>query len=480
MAQKSKFKIVTSLYNKNTSTATYIPQKRLAPNPPSDVRYNGVQGGFHENREKQFSIQFDGQQIYVEERRPSSLIAQGNVQSNSSHTAPQRGSIHCDRLTAIPDVQSNSSHMAPQRGSIHCDRLTAIPDVQSNSSHTAPQRGSIHCDRLTAIPDVQSNSSHTAPQRGSIHCDRLTAIPDFVSKKRRTIQHPRTLGTIVNRVDVEPTLQDPSTTTNCTHQSPDEQEGNFENIHVEYDFVDEEGMPSNMVDVTKFCEYSISNKREKLGDSYSTVGAYVKAHQTKSGEYPNEYTRAICVCICELTFVNTNIAHYISNFAVQEKAIATCEERNFTSSSDPSVLTLVLDAVYNGHHGGYERGRGLGWSRVAWSHNMANEARNDNIRRLTVELENTQSELQNAMAEIQGVRAREREMEARQQEQVEAMQAREREMQMRLEHLEAILSMNLPNASVILLDASCNVGEIEDRVCAYMILVLLSAGVVIL
>ncbi|MQM13838.1 hypothetical protein Taro_046767, partial [Colocasia esculenta] len=69
----------------------------------ANVRYNGVQGGFHENREKQFSIQFDGQQIYVEERRPSSLIAQGNVQSSSSHIAPQRGSIHCDRLTAIPD-----------------------------------------------------------------------------------------------------------------------------------------------------------------------------------------------------------------------------------------------------------------------------------------------------------------------------------------------------------------------------------------
>ncbi|MQL88595.1 hypothetical protein Taro_021147 [Colocasia esculenta] len=53
-----------------------------------------------------------------------------------------------------------------------------------------------------------------------------------------------------------------------------------------------------------------------------------------------------------------------------------------------------------------------------------------------------------AIPEIQGVRAREREMEARQQEQVEAMQDREREMQMRLEHLEAILSMNLPNASI--------------------------------
>ncbi|MQL99810.1 hypothetical protein Taro_032540 [Colocasia esculenta] len=122
-------------------------------------------------------------------------------------------------------------------------------------------------------------------------------------------------------------------------------------------------------------------QREKLGDSYSTIGAYVKAYQTRSGEYPNEYTRGIC-----------------------EKAIATCEERNFTTSSDPSVLNPILDAAYNGHHKGYERGRGLGWSRVAWSHNMANETRNDNIRRLTVELENTQSELQNAMTKIQGWR----------------------------------------------------------------------------
>ncbi|MQM23264.1 hypothetical protein Taro_056327 [Colocasia esculenta] len=35
-----------------------------------------------------------------------------------------------------------------------------------------------------------------------------------------------------------------------------------------------------------------------------------------------------------------------------EKAIATCEERNFTSSSDPSILTPILDAIYNKHHGG--------------------------------------------------------------------------------------------------------------------------------
>ncbi|MQM14015.1 hypothetical protein Taro_046943 [Colocasia esculenta] len=94
----------------------------------------------------------------------------------------------------------------------------------------------------------------------------------------------------------------------------------------------------------KFCPFAAhySIKREKLGDSYSTIRAYVKAHQTKSGEYSNDYTRAIC-----------------------EKVISTCEERNFTNSSDPSVLTPVLDAIYNGHHGGYERVRGLGWSRVA-------------------------------------------------------------------------------------------------------------------
>ncbi|MQL85478.1 hypothetical protein Taro_017980 [Colocasia esculenta] len=96
---------------------------------------------------------------------------------------------------------------------------------------------------------------------------------------------------------------------------------------------------------------------------------------------------------------------------------------------------------------------------------MTNEASSVNIRQLTAELENTQSELQNAMSEIQGMRARESEMEARQQEymeamrarerelevrqqeQAEAMQAREEEMQMRLAHMEAMLSMNLPNAS---------------------------------
>ncbi|MQL74540.1 hypothetical protein Taro_006914, partial [Colocasia esculenta] len=42
-----------------------------------------------------------------------------------------------------------------------------------------------------------------------------------------------------------------------------------------------------------------------------------------------------------------------------EKVIAACEEKNLTNSSDPSIFTPILDDVYNGHHGGYERGRGL-------------------------------------------------------------------------------------------------------------------------
>ncbi|MQL76441.1 hypothetical protein Taro_008829 [Colocasia esculenta] len=97
-------------------------------------------------------------------------------------------------------------------------------------------------------------------------------------------------------------------------------------------------------------------QQQKLGDNYSTLEAYVAAHKMKCGEYPNAYTHTIC-----------------------EKVIATCEEKNLTNSSYPSILTPILDDVYNGHHGGYERGRGLGWCRGAWRHNMSSEASNENV-----------------------------------------------------------------------------------------------------
>ncbi|KAG9439918.1 hypothetical protein H6P81_020083 [Aristolochia fimbriata] len=37
---------------------------------------------------------------------------------------------------------------------------------------------------------------------------------------------------------------------------------------------------------------------------------------------------------------------------------------NKVSSQDPKDLGPILDEVYNGHHGGYERGLGEGWSRA--------------------------------------------------------------------------------------------------------------------
>ncbi|KAG9447601.1 hypothetical protein H6P81_013729 [Aristolochia fimbriata] len=45
--------------------------------------------------------------------------------------------------------------------------------------------------------------------------------------------------------------------------------------------------------------------------------------------------------------------------------------------TDPRALNSVLDKVYKGHHGGYERGLGIGWSRR--KHNVgATSSRNEN------------------------------------------------------------------------------------------------------
>ncbi|MQM12105.1 hypothetical protein Taro_045021 [Colocasia esculenta] len=129
-----------------------------------------------------------------------------------------------------------------------------------------------------------------------------------------------------------------------------------------------------------------------------------------------------------------------------EKVIAACEEKNLTNSSDPSILTPILDDVYNGHHGGYERGRGLGWSRGAWRHNMSNEASNeneiDNMHAREREMEARQQE------HMEAVLARERELEMRQQKQEEAMEVREREMLSQIQQMKDMLSMFVFSDSV--------------------------------
>ncbi|MQL94850.1 hypothetical protein Taro_027513 [Colocasia esculenta] len=204
----------------------------------------------------------------------------------------------------------------------------------------------------------------------------------------------------------------------------------FNDVH--FEFVNQEGMPANMEEVNKFCFRSLQIKlkewrselkkkgymkgeneelsREKLGDSYTTLEAYIKAHQTKSGDYPNEHTRSKC-----------------------EKVIEACQEKDLMSSSKPAILSPILDGVCNGHHGEYERGCGLGWSRMSRWGDIGNQASNDNIKQLTLELKN-------AKAEIEAMHAREKERE-------EAMQAREREMQGRMERMEAMFTMHFSNSS---------------------------------
>ncbi|MQM22421.1 hypothetical protein Taro_055473 [Colocasia esculenta] len=40
----------------------------------------------------------------------------------------------------------------------------------------------------------------------------------------------------------------------------------------------------------------------------------------------------------------------------KEKVIEVCQEKDLMSSSEPSILSPILDVVCNGHYGGYERG----------------------------------------------------------------------------------------------------------------------------
>ncbi|MQM07221.1 hypothetical protein Taro_040058 [Colocasia esculenta] len=132
-----------------------------------------------------------------------------------------------------------------------------------------------------------------------------------------------------------------------------------------------------------------------------------------------------------------------------EKVIEACQEKDLMSSSEPTILSPILDAVCNGHHGGFERGCGLGWSRMSRWGDSGNQASNYNIKQLTVELQNAKAEIEAMHArdkereEAMKAREKEREeaMKAREAEREEAMQAREREMQARMERMEAMLTM---------------------------------------
>ncbi|MQM18925.1 hypothetical protein Taro_051924 [Colocasia esculenta] len=123
---------------------------------------------------------------------------------------------------------------------------------------------------------------------------------------------------------------------------------------------------------------------------------------------------------------------------LHEKVIEACQEKDLMSSSEPTILSPILDAVCNGHHGGFERGCGLGWSRMSRWGDCGNQASNYNIKQLTIELQNVKVEI-----EAMHTRDKEREeaMKAREAEREEEMQAREREMQARMERMEAMLTM---------------------------------------
>ncbi|MQL75302.1 hypothetical protein Taro_007668, partial [Colocasia esculenta] len=60
------------------------------------------------------------------------------------------------------------------------------------------------------------------------------------------------------------------------------------------------------------------DEREKMGVDYTTLGSYLKAHQTKNGDYPDKYTCAMC-----------------------ENVILTCAERDAVDWDGPELYLGV-------------------------------------------------------------------------------------------------------------------------------------------
>ncbi|MQM05695.1 hypothetical protein Taro_038505 [Colocasia esculenta] len=227
-------------------------------------------------------------------------------------------------------------------------------------------------------------------------------------------------------------------------------------IMVKFEFVNGEGMPANIEDVNKFCFKSIQTKLKEWRCELKKKGYMKGENQELSIEPPElRITQATWDCLVQYWGTDEVVheaernkknraqeqaTHTLGAKSIarhnqeQEKVIEICQEKDLMNSSNPTVLSPILDAVCNGHHGGYERGCGLGWSRMSRWGDIGNQSSNDNIKQLTVEL-------QNAKAEIEAMHAREKERE-------EAAQAREREMQDRMERMEAMLSKHFSNSAV--------------------------------
>ncbi|MQM16415.1 hypothetical protein Taro_049374 [Colocasia esculenta] len=481
----------------STILASSTIHNKLPMGVPPGVRHNGVQMDGHENREKNFSIQFDGQQIHVEERRFGSLATQGNVPMNercfptSTPTNHNFGEANCqvfmsnETLEAINRAETELEFTLADLSresdrQVHLSRevLEAYSEEMNNSNtnSTTTTFPSNYTLRKTRGPTQET--AVTPPKGQRWKCLIIDGQPVGQAACKLAI----ILGLYARMEGYFPPYKQ------WKEQSPQSFKDVMKDIMRDYDFVDIEGMQANMAIVTHFCYESLKKKvrdwrfwlkthyyidvvpdevvmkapdkrvtqknwelllkywerddkileaernkrnrgedrathtlgaksiarhnhdeREKLGDDYTSLGAYLKAHQTKNGDYPNDYTQAMC-----------------------EKVRLTCVERDITNSSDPCILSPILDIVYKGHHGGYERGRGLGWSRaVPWSKLEATASNsNESVQHLT-------HELQNARAEIEAMHEREKEMEAR-----------ERDMQTRLERMEALLSMHFSDGSV--------------------------------
>ncbi|MQM03284.1 hypothetical protein Taro_036063, partial [Colocasia esculenta] len=249
---------------------------------------------------------------------------------------------------------------------------------------------------------------------------------------------------------------------------------------VNFEFVNQEGMPASMEDVNKFCFKSIQTKLKEWRCELKKKG-YMKGKNEELSVEPPEHRISQGSWDCLVQYWGTDekvresernknnraleqATHTLGARSIarhnqeREKVIKVCQEKDLMNSSDPTVLSPILDAICNGHHGGYERGCGLGWSRMSRRGDIGNLSSNDNIKQLT-------TELQKAMAEIEALHAREKEreeaMHAREKEREEAMQAREREMQARMEHMEAMqASMERMEAMLSMHFSKSSVGDL--------------------
>ncbi|MQM09508.1 hypothetical protein Taro_042382 [Colocasia esculenta] len=245
------------------------------------------------------------QQPHVNDRRPSRLHAQESVISQRTtvqepHVEDRRPSRHHAKETAISQrstVQQphalgvtigrveDTEHAPPSHDRVGECPLQATNDVyEDNSQENLEENSNHHVAPTTSISKVRrtrgpiSKIECNPPKGQKWRCIFIDQQPVGVEASKLA----DVLGLYARNDNYFPPYKE------WKEQSKQSLNDVMKDILVQYDFVDKERFPTNMADVTRFCEFSISSKLKEWRATLKRAGYMEGVDGELSVMPPNE------------------------------------------------------------------------------------------------------------------------------------------------------------------------------------------------